>query len=119
MREPLSSPQEGVIGINQPPVLTEPNSQPNVIPFDETDVDPIKGKPIENEFTLEGSSERYDSAQTEAHKRNQQRLTTIHERLGHMSFGRLQLLAKAGLIAPELANAGVPTWTSMETQGNQ
>jgi hypothetical protein len=109
LREPFSSPQEGVIDINQPPVLMEPSSRPNVIPFDETDVDPIKDSPIDTEFTLEGSNEPYDSAQTEAHKRNQQRLMTIHERLGHMSFSRLQLLAKAGLIAPELANVGILT----------
>jgi hypothetical protein len=80
-----------------------------VIPFDETDLDPIKDVPVDTEFTLEGSEERSDSAANAAYKQKQQRLMTIHERLGHMSFARLRLLAKACRIPKDLANVDFPT----------
>jgi hypothetical protein len=88
----------------------EPDSIPDVIPFDETDATPVKNKPVNAEFTLEGGhEERHDSPENAAYKRKQQRLLSIHECLGHMSFGRLQLLAtKAGHIDKRLANVDFP-----------
>jgi hypothetical protein len=42
-------------------------------------------------------------------KRKQSRLATIHERLGHLSYARLKLMARAGLIPKDLANVDSPT----------
>jgi hypothetical protein len=89
--------------MRMPPVI------PETIPFDETDFEPIKDKPIETEFNLDGREERYDDGNTAAYKRWQQRLMTIHERLGHISFARLKLLASAGHIPTELATVDSPT----------
>jgi hypothetical protein len=86
-----------------PPVI------PETLPFDKTDFEPIKGKPIEREFNLDGREERYDDGNTAAYKRRQQRLMTIHKLLGHISFARLKLLASAGHIPPELATVDSPT----------
>jgi hypothetical protein len=84
-------------------------SDPDVIPFDETDFEQLKDNPIDAEFTLDGSDERHDDVATIIYKRKQQRLMTIHERLGHISFARLRNLAKAHLIPHELASVDFPT----------
>ena len=42
-------------------------------------------------------------------RRKQARLATIHEQLGHLSFLRLKLLARAGIIPKELSNVDPPT----------
>lgn len=42
-------------------------------------------------------------------RRKQSRLATIHERLGHLSFGKLCLLARAKLIPGDLATVPPPT----------
>ena len=41
-------------------------------------------------------------------KRKQVRLATIHEKLGHLSFPRLKLLARSGIILKELAHVDPP-----------
>ena len=42
-------------------------------------------------------------------RRKQERLATIHERLGHFSFPKLQMLARVGLIPRDLADIPYPT----------
>ena len=42
-------------------------------------------------------------------QRKQQVLATIHERLGHLSYSKIKLLARAGLIRSDLANVPPPT----------
>ena len=60
-------------------------------------------------FDLNEKEAHIDSALSAAHKRKQQRLATLHERLGHLSFARLKLLARAGRISKDLANIDPPT----------
>jgi hypothetical protein len=117
MREPDDA-YDGVDASPPPLVQTQSNENqresdcldPNVIPFDETDFEQLKDKPIDSEFTLDGADdERHDDDVTIIYKRKQQRLMTIHERLGHISFACLCNLAKAHLIPHELASVNFPT----------
>jgi hypothetical protein len=57
---------------------------------------------------LEDTSEQIDDPSVTATKQKQNRLATIHERLGHFSFARLKLLSRAGLIPKDLANVDAP-----------
>jgi hypothetical protein len=113
-------PDDAYHGVNASPpplVQTQSNenqresdrSDPDVIPFDETDFEQLKDKPIDSECTLDGADERHDDAATIIYKRKQQRVMTIHERLGHISFARFHNLAKAHLIPHELASVDFPT----------
>jgi hypothetical protein len=89
--------------------LREPStSLPNIIPFDESNFDPLKAKPIPTEFTLDGKEERRDAPSTAAYKQRQEQLMMIHERLSHMSFARLKMLAHAGHIPRELSTVKNP-----------
>ena len=83
--------------------------QSTIIPFQQSDFDPIKDQPIDSTFDLQGSEEYRSDPAVEINKRKQQRLATIHEKLGHLSFSRLKLMAKAGLIPRELASIEPPT----------
>ena len=87
------------------------NHQPQgtVIPHTEADFEPIKDQPIESPFDLQGNEEYLTDPSIEINKRKQQRLAAIHEKLGHLSFPRLKLMAKAGLIPRELASIEPPT----------
>jgi hypothetical protein len=120
MREPPDSHEHAKMREPSLPVVTdepnshgteiarEPTAPPDVIPFDKTDFDPIKDVPVNSEFTLEGHAKRHNSVDSQAYKRNQQRLLTVHKRLGHKSFARLRLLSNAGHIPKELANIDFP-----------
>jgi hypothetical protein len=83
-------------------------SDPDIVPFDETDFEPLKDKPVDSEFTLDGAHEQHDDAATIIYKGKQQRLMTIHEQLGHISFARLHNLAKVHLMLHELASVDFP-----------
>jgi hypothetical protein len=72
-------------------------SVPHSVPYDDDDFESIRDSPIEARFDLESTHEHTDKINTVIYKRKQQRLSTIHERLGHLSFGNLKLLARAGI----------------------
>jgi hypothetical protein len=63
---------------------------------------------IEALFDLTGSEQFVDDPVIALNRRKQQRLATYHEQLGHVSFSRLQLIAKTGLIPKDLANIKPP-----------
>ena len=79
------------------------------VPYDEQDFAPNKSSPEPADFPssftelLDADSPPSDPA-TAMYRRKQQRLATIHERMGHISYARLKLLARAGLIPRELAD---------------
>ena len=86
------------------------------IPYDKTrepssadDFDHLKATPIEELFHLDSTIPLQDDPSIAATRRKQARLATLHEALGHFSFVRLKLLARAGLIARELADVEPPT----------
>ena len=86
---------------------TEP--APNVVPFQDQDFQEIRDAPIDTPFDLSDDQQYTVDPALEINKRKQQRLATIHERLGHLSFSRLKLLARAGMIPRELASIDPPT----------
>jgi hypothetical protein len=88
-----------------------PDLTPQQIPFTDEDFhEPLKGAPVDTTFDIqqEQSTELDDPAVAMV-KRKQVRLATIHERLGHTSYSRLKLMARAGLIPRDLANVDPPT----------
>jgi hypothetical protein len=103
--------------INIPREPSPPTDQPRTsdflpdsIPFEDEDFDALKAKPIETTCDLQGASKHEEDPAVAHVKRKQSQLAAIHnERLGHFSFHRLKLLAKAGIIAKELANVDPPT----------
>jgi hypothetical protein len=85
----------------------EPSSA-HPIPHQATDFEPLKRDAVDTPFDLEGAHERVDSPETIVYKRKQQRLATIHEKLGHLSFGKLKLMARCHLIPHKLAGVDAP-----------
>jgi hypothetical protein len=81
---------------------------PNSIPYKEGDFQPIRPGPSEALFDLTGSKQFVDNPEIALNRRKQQQLATYHEQLGHVSFSRLQLMAKAGLIPKDLASIKPP-----------
>ena len=61
------------------------------------DFGPLKGIPIEEPFHLDCTIPLQEDPSITATRRKQARLATLHEALGHFSFDRLKLLARAGL----------------------
>jgi hypothetical protein len=82
---------------------------PNVIPYADEDFDSIKKKAVKAEFHSEERQAELNDPDVAILRHKQSNLATIHERLGHLSFARLRLLAKAGIIPKELANVEPPT----------
>jgi hypothetical protein len=85
----------------------EPSSA-HPIPYQATDFEPIKHDAVDTPFDLEGAHERVDSPETIVYKRKQQRLATIQKKLGHLSFGKLKLMARCHLIPHKLAGVDAP-----------
>ena len=77
------------------------------IPYDNEDFSPIRSHPISHDFTSTSSSPTVDEEMDKV-RQKQFRLLTIHERLGHISFSILKLMAKCGLIPRDLANVDPP-----------
>ena len=77
--------------------------KPCTVPYDEIDSQPrqvdVVSKPTQNYKC---------NPDIEAVRRKQNKLLTIHERLGHVSFPVLKLLAKCGMIPKELENVDPP-----------
>jgi hypothetical protein len=87
----------------------KPREDANVIPFLDQDFEPIRNTPQDMPFNLQDSDKFVDDAAVNLIRQKQQRLATIHEQLGHLSFSRLRLLAKARLIPHDLASVDPPT----------
>ena len=84
--------------------------QPCSIPYEDIDFDPIKVDPISETFhtSIHPNSLPDDDVDIVATRKKQFRLLTIHERLGHISFAKLKLMARCGIIPRELANVTAP-----------
>ena len=84
--------------------------QPCSIPYKDIDFDPIKVDPILETFhtSIHPNSLPDDDVDIVATREKQFRLLTIHERLGHISFAKLKLMARCGIIPRELANVTAP-----------
>ena len=85
--------------------------QPCSVPHNDTDFDPIKSEPVPTEFKISASPPSHTSVNNgnmEYISLKQFRLLSIHEKLGHVSFSTLKLLAKCGIIPKELANIDPP-----------
>jgi hypothetical protein len=76
--------------------------------FDQDDFEPNKSSPIGDEFDPSKQQEYRADPALDNLKRKQQRLAAIHEKLGHLEFPCLKLLARAGLIPCELAHIDPP-----------
>lgn len=89
------------------------SQQPTEIPFSDSE---IQGEEIPNapkEVDFRGSESKNTEtespdASVEIIQRKKARLATIHETLGHISFTKLKLLARCGLIPRDLANVEPP-----------
>ena len=80
-----------------------------VIPHNKEDFEAIKQQPLETAFQIDKDVEIPIDTEVEVTRRKQAQLATIHERLGHLSFDRLKLLARVGLIPRNLSNVEPPT----------
>jgi hypothetical protein len=86
---------------------TEP--PPDRIPFTDADFyEQVKDKPAETNFDVDDKPSELEDPLVAMVKRKQSRLVAIHERLGHLSYARLKLMARAGLIPIDLANVDPP-----------
>ena len=61
-------------------------------------------EPIETDFVITPAMAAMQDPKIEIEKREQMRLLTIHESLGHTSFNIIRLLYVAGSLPRELAN---------------
>ena len=103
-REPPDKTRE--LPVNEGPTRYCP---PCNIPFDDTDFEPLKSTPISEDFTTctPSNTAPGNDAMNQVRKK-QFRLLTIHERLGHVSFSILKLMARCRLIPQELADVDPP-----------
>ena len=86
----------------------EPTCVPCTTPITDSDYKSLAKEPQSADFISPSSeSFKYDPA-VEAVHRKQFRLQTIHERLGHLSFATLKLMAKCGLISKDLEHVDPP-----------
>ena len=84
----------------------------HIIPYNDSDLESLPNQPITQDFSQTHNHEEMSRLEDPAVvlvRRKQARLATIHERLGHLSFARLKLLARSGIIPKELANVEAPT----------
>ena len=69
----------------------------------------VKVSPIKAPFSKDSNvNQTVEDPHIATLKRNQLRLLTFHEKLGHVSFSVLKLLAKCGIIPKELENVPPP-----------
>ena len=80
------------------------------IPYEDIDFDTIKVDPVLEIFNtiIPSNALPDDDADIVATRAKQFRLLTIHERLGHISFATLKLMARCGIIPRELAHVNAP-----------
>lgn len=109
----IERPRE-VITDHSPQLVEKPREgtpafQIETIPFDDEDFELAKDTPIDTTFDLSDKDEYRVDPSIDNLKRKQHRLAAIHEKLGHLGFPRLKLMARAGLIPRELANIEPPT----------
>jgi hypothetical protein len=69
----------------------------------------MKDAPVETVFEIDAKPSELEGPNVAMFKRKQSRLATINERLGHLRYARLKLMARAGLIPKDLANVDPPT----------
>ena len=84
----------------------------HIIPYDDSDLESLPNQPVSQDFSQMHNHEEMSRLEDPAMvlvRCKQARLETIHERLGHLSFARLKLLARSGIIPKELANVEAPT----------
>ena len=81
---------------------------PCTIPLTDSDFAPLKSSPEKESFDILDASNLQSDPKMDAVRQKQFRLLTIHERLGHVSFTILRLMAKCGLIPRELASVDPP-----------
>ena len=87
-----------------------PDTLPTIIHDSDEDHPPIKTTPLTSDFnTPTSTSTVNEDASIAATNRKKARLFTIHEKLGHLSFATLQLMARSGLISKDLATIDPPT----------
>lgn len=82
----------------------------STIPFNDAEIagETIQSQPKTVEFDKERYTDHKADPTVEIIQRKKARLATIHERLGHLSFARLKLLARCGLIPRDLASVEPP-----------
>jgi hypothetical protein len=105
-REPPAAPRTG----QESDKLRESTDvAPDHIPFTDADFyEQVKDKPVETNFDVDDNPFVLEDPLVAMVKRKQSRFSTIHERLGHLSYARLKLMARAGLIPRDLANVDPP-----------
>ena len=82
---------------------------PVPIPYTDNNFDPLKSSPVTEPFSTDPSSSLPpDDRDIEIERQKKLRLLTIHERLGHVSFSVLKLLARCGLTPKDLTNVEPP-----------
>ncbi|MEM7283838.1 MAG: reverse transcriptase domain-containing protein, partial [Pseudomonadota bacterium] len=88
------------------------DATPHLVPETLEDLPSPTSGPRDASFQLDNDTRQYiepSDPDIIATQRKRQRLATIHERLGHLSFGKLKMMARAGIIPRELANVDPPT----------
>jgi hypothetical protein len=117
-REPISDPNprepiQPTIGDPDPEQTSEIPRElvPNVIPFGDEDFESIPTTAVETDFesSIADVNQTLEDPSVAITRRKQSRLSTWHEKFGHLSFSILKLMAKAGHIPRELANVDPPT----------
>ena len=98
-----------ILGQVQAPTSGRTREHVHAIPYKDSDFEPLPNQPTNEDFSLtqQPNLELEDPAIVLT-RRKKARLATIHERLGHLSFSRLKLLARSGIIPKELANVDAP-----------
>jgi hypothetical protein len=115
LREPDSKPlsptaKERYQNFNLPTPSSNTTASSNHIPFNDDDFEGAPPDPITADFNL---SPELMSASVDPNvammRCKQHRLAVEHERFTHLSFSKMQLMARAGLIVSDLANFDPPT----------
>ena len=82
---------------------------PVPIPYCDADFETTRTVPTTATFTSKDTPSQFQEDRSiEIERQKQLRLLTIHERLGHVSFSILKLLARCGVIPRDLANLDQP-----------
>ena len=85
---------------------------PHMLPSTSENFAPLRSSPFSSKFCTPCSPAELKEDQSIAITiRKQLKLLTIHERLGHVSFSVLKLMARANIIPHELASVDPPVCT--------
>ena len=74
-------------------------------------LEPLKTRAIPSDSNIKKYGEHLEDPAVARVRHKQARLSNIYEQLGHLSFHRLKLLARLGIIPKELSNVYVPIST--------